>query len=43
VLGLRVKHTPVPDVSPMLPNTMDCTVTAVPFVQRYKFEFESKL
>lgn len=29
--GLRVKHTPVPEVLPMLPNTMACTFTAVPF------------
>ena len=30
VEGLRVKATPVADVSPMLPNTMACTLTAVP-------------
>ena len=30
VAGSRVKATPVPEVSPMLPNTMDCTFTAVP-------------
>ena len=30
VEGLRVKATPVAEVSPMLPNTMDCTLTAVP-------------
>ena len=30
VEGSRVKATPVADVSPMLPNTMACTVTAVP-------------
>ena len=30
VAGLRVKATPVPEVSPILPNTMDCTFTAVP-------------
>ena len=28
--GLRVKPTPVPEVSPMLPNTMACTLAAVP-------------
>ena len=26
----EMKHTPVPEFSPMLPNTMDCTFTAVP-------------
>ena len=33
--GSRVKPTPDPDVTPMFPNTMACTVTAVPdqFVQ----------
>ena len=30
VAGLRVKPTPVPEVSPMLPKTMHCTLTAVP-------------
>lgn len=33
VEGLRVKHTPVPLVGPMLPNTMACTFTAVPCVR----------
>ena len=28
--GLRVKATPVAEVSPILPNTMACTLTAVP-------------
>ena len=28
--GLRVKATPVAEVSPMLPNTIACTLTAVP-------------
>ncbi len=28
--GLRVKATPVADESPMLPNTIDWTFTAVP-------------
>ena len=28
--GLRVKATPVPESSPMLPKTIDCTLTAVP-------------
>ena len=28
--GLRVKPTPVAEVSPRLPNTMACTLTAVP-------------
>jgi hypothetical protein len=28
--GLRVKATPVAEVSPMLPKTIDCTFTAVP-------------
>ena len=28
--GLRVNATPVPDVSPLLPNTIVCTLTAVP-------------
>ena len=28
--GLRVKPTPVADVSPRFPNTMACTFTAVP-------------
>ena len=30
VAGLRVNATPVPDYSPELPNTIDCTLTAVP-------------
>ena len=30
VAGLRVNATPVPEVSPMLPNTIDWTLTAVP-------------
>ena len=30
VAGLRVKATPVPQSSPMLPKAMDCTLTAVP-------------
>lgn len=30
VAGLRVKATPVPELSPELPNTMDWTLTAVP-------------
>ena len=30
VAGLRVKPTPVPEFSPRLPNTMACTLTAVP-------------
>ena len=30
VEGLRVKATPVPQSSPMLPKTMPCTLTAVP-------------
>ena len=30
VAGSRVNATPVPDVSPMLPNTIACTFTAVP-------------
>ena len=30
VAGLRVKPTPVPDRSPVLPNTIICTLTAVP-------------
>ncbi len=30
VEGLRVKATPVADVSPILPNTIACTLTAVP-------------
>ncbi len=30
VAGLRVKATPVPESSPMLPNTMVTTFTAVP-------------
>ena len=30
VLGLRVKATPVPESSPMLPKTMVMTLTAVP-------------
>ena len=30
VAGLRVKATPVPEVGPKLPKTMDCTLTAVP-------------
>ena len=30
VLGLRVNMTPVPLSSPMLPKTIDCTVTPVP-------------
>ncbi len=30
VAGSRVKATPEPDVAPMLPNTMACTVAAVP-------------
>ncbi len=30
VEGLRVKATPVPESLPMLPNTMACTLTAVP-------------
>ncbi|MOA47140.1 hypothetical protein D3C78_1697470 [compost metagenome] len=30
VEGLRVKATPVAEVSPMLPNTMDWMLTAVP-------------
>jgi hypothetical protein len=29
-LGLRVKATPVAEVSPMLPNTIDWMLTAVP-------------
>ncbi len=29
-MGLRVNATPVPDVGPMLPNTIICTFTAVP-------------
>ena len=28
--GSRVKATPVPESPPMLPNTIDCTLTAVP-------------
>ena len=31
MFGSRVKATPVPDVSPMLPKTIACTLTAVPF------------
>ena len=31
VEGLRVKHTPVPEVSPMFPNTIAWMFTAVPF------------
>mmetsp|Transcript_2018 Transcript_2018/g.8394 ORF Transcript_2018/g.8394 Transcript_2018/m.8394 type:complete len:222 (-) Transcript_2018:411-1076(-) len=31
VLGLRVKQTPVPEVSPMFPNTIAWMFTAVPF------------
>ena len=30
VAGLRVKATPVPEVSPVLPKTIICTLTAVP-------------
>ena len=30
VAGLRVKATPVPQSSPMLPKAMDWTLTAVP-------------
>ncbi len=30
VLGLRVKSTPVPESPPMFPNTIACTLTAVP-------------
>ena len=30
VAGLRVNATPVPEFSPELPNTMACTLTAVP-------------
>src|SRR2546422_491509 len=30
VAGLRVKATPVPEVGPRFPNTMVCTLTAVP-------------
>ena len=30
VAGSRVNATPVPDVSPMLPNAIICTLTAVP-------------
>jgi len=30
VAGLRVKPTPVPEVSPRLPKTIACTLTAVP-------------
>ena len=30
VAGLRVKPTPVPDVSPVFPNTIAWTLTAVP-------------
>ena len=30
VAGSRVKPTPVPEVSSRLPNTMACTLTAVP-------------
>jgi hypothetical protein len=30
VEGFLVKATPVPDVSPILPNTIACTLTAVP-------------
>ena len=30
VAGLRVNATPVPEVSPVLPKTMDWTLTAVP-------------
>ena len=30
VAGLRVNATPVAEVSPMLPKTISCTVTAVP-------------
>ena len=30
VAGLRVKATPVPLLLPLLPNTMACTLTAVP-------------
>jgi hypothetical protein len=30
VFGSRVKATPVPESSPMLPNTMVTTFTAVP-------------
>ena len=28
--GLRVNATPVPESSPLLPNTIVCTLTAVP-------------
>ena len=41
VEGFLVNATPVPEVSPIFPNTMDCTLTAVPqspgisFIRRY--------
>ncbi len=37
VEGLRVKHTPVPLVGPMLPYAMACTFTAVPCGWRGKW------
>ncbi len=37
VAGLRVNATPVPDLSPELPNTISCTLTAVP--QEYGISF----
>jgi hypothetical protein len=37
VAGLRVKATPEPESSPKLPNTMACTLTAVPSVSGMLF------
>ena len=37
VAGLRVKATPVPLSSPMLPNTIDWTLTAVPHEEGMSF------